>query len=66
MNDANAEYRLEVLSEKIATLRDLFPWDEKYDIDKGCNPGHPKAWCLGEIMYGPEHCLDAMIRQLNE
>jgi len=66
MNDANAEYRLEVLSEKIATLRDLFPWDEKYDIDKGCNPGHPKAWGLVAIMHSPEHCLDAMIRQLNE
>ena len=40
----------------------FFPWDDKYDIDQGCDSNHPKAWHLAEIVYSPEYCIDAMIR----
>ena len=64
MDDRYAEKKYDELSSKVARLRDVFPWDYKYDIDQGCDSNHPKAWHLAEIVHSPEYCIDAMIRQL--
>ena len=61
-NEGKNKY--EELSSKVARLRDVFPWDDKYDIDQGCDPSNPKAWHLAEIVHSPEYCIDAMIRHL--
>lgn len=64
MDDRYAEKKYEELSLRVARLREVFTWDDKYDIDQGCDPSHPKAWHLAEIVHSPECCIDAMIRQL--
>ena len=66
MDDRYAEKKYDELSSKVARLREVFPWDDKYDIDQGCDSNHPKAWHLAEIVYSPEYCIDAMIRHFTE
>jgi len=46
------EDRLDTLSNLIAELREVFPWDD--DCDRA------------EIIHSPEWCLEAMIRQLTD
>ena len=64
MDDIYTEHKYEELSLKVARLREVFPWPDEFDIEKGCSPEHKKAWHLAEIVHSPEYCIDAMIRIL--
>ena len=54
----------ERFSNQIAELRELFPFPENKDYDKGYDWSNKDGWHLAEIVACPHMCLDAMIRVL--
>lgn len=56
--------RYDKLVDKIAELRELFPFPKEKDYDSGYNINNKDGWSLAEIVHSPEMCLDAMIRIL--
>lgn len=54
----------EKLVEKIAELREVFPFPKEKDYDSGYSISNKDGWHLAEIVASPEMCLDAMIKVL--
>ena len=50
------------LSNKVAELREVFPWPIECREDETVVPDYLPTFNLGEIVHSPEYCLDAMIR----
>ena len=51
-----------VLINKIAELREVFPFPENKNYDNGYSWDKKDGWQLAEIVCSPHMCLDAMIR----
>ena len=51
-----------ILSNKVADLRDVFPWPEECNINNCSVPEYIPGFDNTEIIHSAEYCTDVMIR----